>query len=447
MKWKRVLLYTVVLLVLGGSTLLMHYCITAFTMKQPLIQDLGPMSLNGISEPPPFVQQANNTDSRCGYGLKWTSLRLGTHHNTAFFAAYFDDRRGAPDRPAVIVLGYHMKSLKNFDLHCVFTFQNGSSECLSEPVRGIGSSCINIHDDGKLGTSFTYICRMTECESACTESEIPYTVAMSIGSNCKEQSETLPVQDCRLKATSIKKSIGVCPSPVYGLGLQELVEFIEMNKALGVDLVNLYLMPGLDNETIRHLHKRYSQNGTLEMYQWKELHMHKIIHYNGQLLAQHDCMYRNMYRVNYLIMEDLDELIIPLQQQNYMEMIKSFRVNSDTHSFRFLNRFYDISETRPHALPCKGMRLPKYFERTNQLNCVYGINLRPKYIMKPELVIQVAVHGVCQTIKGRVYHVPPKIAILGHYRNSIPKDCKDRGTSKQLALLKYRSLVIQQICT
>ena len=404
------------------------------------------------NDTPSTRTRTQGPESRCGYSLKWTSLKAGTDNDTAFFSAYYDERKGAPNRPAVIVLGYHMKSLKNPDLRCVFTFQNGTSACSSKRVAGIGKSCINIHDDGKMATSYTYICPLSCAESRCNESEIPLSVAMSTGANCEGKSEMILVQDCRLlKEVELKKRLlGVCPSPVYKLGRQDIIEFIEMNKALGVDLVSLYLMPGLDENMIQYLQERYSKDGVLdlEMFQWREMYMHKILHYNGQLLAICDCMYRNMYRVEYLIVTDLDELIIPFKHKNYMDMINSFKASSDTHSYRFLNRFFAINASQPPTLPdCNGLTLSKYFHRINQLKCVYNINFRPKYIMRPQLVVQIAVHGVCQVVKGGEYRVSPKNAILGHFRNSIPDDCKDRRTTKQVALLKYQSRVTQQMCT
>lgn len=394
----------------------------------------------------------SSAESRCGYGLKWTSLKQGTDNDTAFFSAYYDDRKAAPSRPAVVVFGYHMKSLKNPNLRCVFTFKTGSSVCSSKPVEGIGNSCINSHDDGKMATSYIYICPLSCADSVCNEDEIPLSVAMSTGPNCDGKSETISVQDCRPKeaeSAKRKKAFGVCPSPVYKLGLQDIIEFIETTKVLGVDLVTLYLMPGLDENMIRYLQERYLKDGALEleMFQWREMYMHKILHYNGQLLAIHDCIYRNMYRTEYLIVTDLDELIIPLKQNNYMDMIKSYKASPDTHNFHFLNRFFATNDNPPPTLPdCNGLTLPKYFHRTHQLRCAYSFSFRPKYIMRPQLVIQVAVHGVCQVTKGKEYRVSANNAILGHFRNSIPDDCKDRRTSEQVALLKYQSRVTQQMC-
>ena len=88
-----------------------------------------------------------------------------------------------------------------------------------------------------MATSYTYICPLSCAESTCNEDEIPLSVSMSTGSNCDGKSETIPVQDCRLKEKKKKFNFGVCPSPVYGLKLQDIIEFIEMTKALGVDLV------------------------------------------------------------------------------------------------------------------------------------------------------------------------------------------------------------------
>ena len=460
--WKSIILIIAVFTVLQS---LLFLCKTGYGPRSTQTQYRRPrpniVQVSDSNETATSVSFGNDTpstqtrtqgpESRCGHSLKWTSLKGGAENDTAFFSAYHDERIGASNRPAVIVLGYHMKSLKNPDLRCVFTFQNGSSLCSNKPVTGMGNSCINIHDDGKMATSYTYICPLSCAEPECSTDEVPLTVAMSTGTNCENKSETIPVQDCRIKESELKKKLlGVCPSPVYKLGRQDIVEFIEMNKALGVDLVSLYLMPGLDESMIQYLQERYSKDGTLdlEMFQWREMYMHRILHYNGQLLAIHDCMYRNMYRVEYLIVTDLDELIIPFKHRNYVDMIKSFRASSDTHSYRFLNRFFAINASQPPTLPnCNGLTLPKYFHQTNQLKCLYNIYLRPKYIMRPQLVVQVAVHGVCQVVKGREYRVSPNNAILGHFRNSIPDDCKDRRTTKQLALLKYQSRVTQQMCT
>ena len=90
-------------------------------------------------------------------------------------------------------------------------------------------------------TSYMYICPLSYAEPECSADEAPLTVAKSTGTNCEDKSETIPVQDCHIKAELKKKLLGACPSPAYKLGRQDILEFIEMNKALGVDLVSLYL--------------------------------------------------------------------------------------------------------------------------------------------------------------------------------------------------------------
>ena len=73
-----------------------------------------------------------------------------------------------------------------------------------------------------MATSYTYICPLSCAEPKCSADEVPLTVAMSTGTNCEDKSEMIPVQDCCIKAELKKKLLGVCPSPVYKLGPQDI---------------------------------------------------------------------------------------------------------------------------------------------------------------------------------------------------------------------------------
>ena len=63
--------------------------------------------------------------------------------------------------------------------------------------------------------------------------------------------------------------------------------------------------------------EHYTRTGVLELLPWRlDLASQKEIRTEGLFAALNDCLYRNMGRVQYLVMMDLDELIIPYQVRN-----------------------------------------------------------------------------------------------------------------------------------
>ena len=56
--------------------------------------------------------------------------------------------------------------------------------------------------------------------------------------------------------------------------------------------------------------------------------------YYSESVSIADCLYRNMYRAKYLVFIDLDEIIIPQQHRNWMEMV-SANDKTDIVAFQF----------------------------------------------------------------------------------------------------------------
>lgn len=380
-------------------------------------------------------------------GLVWTSLKNGSDKDTNFFSAHFDRRREVPHRPAVLVFGYHMKSLKEIKLYCRFTYAT-ETICQTEPVQQI-RSCSSGLDGDKIANSYTYLCGV-KCKSAeCSEEEIPVSVAISKHSDCTSASADIPVLNRQPPKESEKKMFGVClQSPVYGEnGLQQIIEYIEMNQALGADIVNLYVMD-MDKLVWNFLHTHYVKKGLIHLLKWKKVEKWVPLHYFGQSLIMHDCLYRNMYKVKYLAVVDLDEVILPLQHRNWPELFNSISGLADHHSFRFGNCFYVKNEgDKPSNsnVPCDKVHMPKYFERTSRRNCFCSDQYiyRPKYMVQTELIIDMFVHWVCQAIKGDEYKVPRRVAVNAHYRETLPNDCNDKASTHDQTALQYQSAVLR----
>ena len=387
--------------------------------------------------------------------LPWTSLNDGKDKQTNFCSAYYDGRKGAPGRPAVIVIGYNLKSAKLGYIHCVFTFANRTSVCLVEPAIE-DRSCIDIHNREKNGSAFIYICRI-KCKAAdCTDEEIPTSVALSKYSDCASPSGQIPVYNRQIPR--IKKTFGVCvQSPTFGeaIGVQQISEFIEMNRALGAEIITLYVME-MKEDVLRFLLDHYAKQGLLQLVRWRKLKKWDPLHYHGQIVSLHDCLYRNMQKVKYVAVVDLDEVFLPLKHQNWHELINAIGNEDRYHSYKFANCFYqkNNAEIPKTTVPCERVKVPKYFQWTSQIMCYCNIQYyyRTKVMVRTDRVLGMGVHTVCKAITGTHCHVPHALGLNAHYRPVLPPgECTDRRSTPDTTMLKYQSRVLeamgQQMCS
>ena len=381
--------------------------------------------------------------------LTWTSLQDGTDENTAFFSAHYESRKGAPYTPGIIVMGYHMKKLKDPKLYCKLLYSSKASKCSSEPLDQI-NLCTGGLDADKIATSHMYVCRLKCRRSECSEDEIPVSVAISRNTDCTDASAQIPVINRRLPKESEKKMFGVCvQTPVYGsVSLQEIVEFIEMNRALGVEIVTLYVME-MEIETWQFLEDHYVKRGYLRLLRWKKMEKWNPLHYFGQPLLMQDCLYRNMHRVKYLLLIDLDELLLPKKHNNLLDLVNSIGHHDSYHSYVFGSCFFmkNEAEEQPSHTSCKKVSVPKYFDYTNRISCYCyeGSTYRQKFMIQTELVLDLFVHWVCWSMRGKEYKLRHSVGINAHYRNTLPGDCTDKSRTRDATALQYQSVVIQSM--
>ena len=381
--------------------------------------------------------------------LVWTSLQNALDQDTTFFSAHYESRRSAPYTPAIIVMGYHMKSLKDPKLYCKFTYSSKISKCMTEPLEQI-NLCTGGLDADKVATSHMYVCRLKCSSSAeCSDDEVPVSVALSRNTDCTGASGQIPVVNRQLPRESEKKMFGVCvQSPTYGsTSLHQIVDFIEMNRALGVEIVTLYVME-MEEETWQFLQDHYVKQGQLQLLRWKKVKKWVPLHYFGQPLLMQDCLYRNMHRVKYLVLIDLDELLLPKRYKNLLELVNSIKGHDNYHSFVLGSCLYTKNEAEEKpTVPCDKVIVPQYFEKTNRISCYCSdqYSYRQKFMIRTEFVLDLFVHWVCWSMKGKEYHVQHSVGVIAHYRNTLPGDCTDKSTTHDTTALQYQSTVMQAI--
>ena len=388
----------------------------------------------------------SNIESSRLIKTQWTSLIGSGKHEHHFFSAYFDGRSSTQlPRPAVIVMGYVDKKALEQHFYCLFKYLNASSTCSTKPaVRRHVSACWQVNH---VAMPFHYLCEV--------ESEVPVTVRLSTSQNCQLEMSSAEIQvgnrDVEVRERAPKK-FGICiGGPLIQEDkhfLEDVIEFVEMSKVMGAELIVFYVNETqVDKEVLEYLWKHYPD--TVKTIGWRKFEKWEPFHYYGQLLIISDCFYRLMYEVEYIAMIDLDEMILPVQQNSWTDMVDAFKTPENVSEFVFQNSFFVSSEKTQQLQNCSNKPVPKYFARTQRITCFPGYTYRPKLMSRPRFIFEPSVHWSCAKVAGHnnTYAVPPEQGILGHYRPVIPNECLHKPKRSDELAKRFETEVVKAICT
>ncbi|XP_073398776.1 glycosyltransferase family 92 protein C33H5.2-like [Dendrobates tinctorius] len=250
----------------------------------------------------------------------------------------------------------------------------------------------------------------------------------------------------------------VCISALYGkydYALQ-MIQAIEMYKLLGASRVTIYNTSCGDNvdKVMRH----YIQEGVLEVIPWpidKYLKTSKKweyvkgldseIGYYGQIASLNDCMYRNMFKSEYVLLNDIDEIIIPLQYWDWPTLMSNLQKRyPHINVFRFENQIYLFSEE------ASGSKLWNQIPGDNILQRLYREPINnmtrtvPKMIINPRNVIYTSIHSVIKA-KGQVALFVRRDAIVFHCKNSRNKNILENDWIKDDLILRYNTSLVPKV--
>ena len=355
------------------------------------------------------------------------------HH---IISAYFDSRK-LPNRPAIIMFGYVQKRLRKGNLHCALVYEDNSTKCTNLTHH-------YLHEPKVL--SELYLCKMSVTD------KIPTHVVLTEEDNCEISNESEQIPVWNTETPEMHYDIGVCvESPLFTSSsvtnqklFDRMVEFMAMVKVLGAQIVTVYNW-NLKKELVMKILKLYPE--FIDMVHWEKITVN--LHYYGQNVMLWDCLYRNMNRVKYLAFIDLDEIIFPLSNYSWMDMLKTLEKEGKYAGFRFQNMFMAEVRVKPSTMAkqtCPYLKLPKFFVRWQRLPWHRYPPERTKVIVKPELVSAVCVHNVChEVMDGYKYplYVNNTIGVMFHYRipmlQGLGKGVEDRTA------LKYKDQVMQEM--
>ena len=341
--------------------------------------------------------------------------------------------------PSVVVLGYAPKSRWGSPLYCRVMLPDGSSVCLpKETVVKQQCHCNRfIHYTDY--ESVYHICILDPSHP------VPASVSLSSAKDCSSATKDINVYNFRPEK---KHKFGVCiHSPVFGNVYNDAItSFIEMNRVLGAEIFTVYSKNKLNKLMDRH-------GDVLDFVEWPSfIEKKNIAHYYGQTMVIHDCLYRNMHRVDYLFFIDNDELIVPANANTTWSTVieEMERTSQDTFSaliFKNVYYMYLEGESEEYLQLCDlEFRTPKYLTHFKRSVCKYRASRRSKVMVKPQEVFEMDIHSMCVGVHHEVV-VPPTLASLHHYRKSITYDCKTHAYTVDTGMRAYRDQLIDRLNT
>ncbi|KAI8750475.1 uncharacterized protein LOC106054153 isoform X1 [Biomphalaria glabrata] len=224
---------------------------------------------------------------------------------------------------------------------------------------------------------------------------------------------TLPTNSLEvLYSLPSQRNFTVCYAALFNFtNYRQIIQNVEFNRVLGAEHFFVYNMSisSATDIVLRHYQKR----GLMTVIQWPL--PASEIHYNGQVLAINDCVYRNKGISKYVVIQDTDEFIIPNHHDTWGDLIHEINQDYDLKNncstsheqigtyivestfFQEMPTREEFSEIKQHYFISD--RDETMFQRcsltvfTNlvRMNQTFG-DARQKSIVRPEMVLFPDVH-------------------------------------------------------
>ena len=239
------------------------------------------------------------------------------------------------------------------------------------------------------------------------------TRSTSTAQNESSDSVVLPVGfiDHQHSAEKVRrKQYGICIPPLHGeILVDRLIEFLELSQILGASLFTFYEFAV--SEEVRELLNYYEDKGLARIFSWNlPSYIGKYdIHYFGQTLSIMDCLFRSMSQLDFVAFNDLDEFIVPLEQDNMIALLE--KIHQDEHCGHcFQSVIFDPVREDLQISPLLTQRV---FHRTKDATPFWT-----KCVVNPRRIFEQGVHHVSKPIEDYyiVNEVNWRTARVFHYR-------------------------------
>ncbi|CAJ0921608.1 unnamed protein product, partial [Mesorhabditis belari] len=119
------------------------------------------------------------------------------------------------------------------------------------------------------------------------------------------------------KTISFDQTFAICVPLIFGekYTAEHFVEFVEMNRLLGVEQISIYTNGSLDSK-LKVVMEKYSNQGFLEVISFLRPFNDDKVYYYGQHFTIADCLLRHIGRTEFVALQDLDEFAVVKVDEN-----------------------------------------------------------------------------------------------------------------------------------
>ena len=284
---------------------------------------------------------------------------------------------------------------------------------------------------------------------------MPFAVSI-VTSSCRQPHNMLRIINIRHSSSGdvdYAANFSVCVPPIFDSfdNVPDLVEFIEVNRVLGAQKFQFYV--DSVGPRVDPCLREYARRGIVDIQPWTlPSDIAGVIYYHGQILAINECLYRMMYRTKYLVIQDLDEFVVPMNSDNWVTMLDSINniTGTDTDriaSYKFRNRFFPTECSNASNFSSVNS-VEHRFKTLVVLQAdthLLPFTVRSKVMARPERVIIWHVHLILDSSLVRIgdinARVPAEYGQLFHYR----RDITVANTITVSRMSKFEELILRRL--
>ncbi|XP_039459771.1 uncharacterized protein LOC116326068 isoform X3 [Oreochromis aureus] len=342
----------------------------------------------------------------------------------------------------LLVSAYMDQRVKDFDIRIIGIFRRDSIQplhcffCCAGYLSETTPATILQHPDN-FGFPFVTTDVMCQIPQNCSATHV--TLLTTPDKQSPSNHPWLPIRNkdtVGQKEENMQFDFTICISNLFGdyNNVLQFAQTLEMYKLLGVNRVVIYNTscgPELDR-----LLQSYSDEGFVEMVPWPiDKHLNPSrgwlhsehggdVHYFGQLTTLNECIYRSMERSRYVLLNDIDEILMPYQHKDLMSLMNTLRnQHPNTGVFLIENHTYPkklFNQSKSGPLPqwngVPGFDIMVHIYREEPNRNIYHPH---KLIVQPRAVQQTSVHDVLK-MSGAKFKVPPDVCRIIHSPISTP---------------------------
>ncbi|MPC21722.1 hypothetical protein E2C01_014718 [Portunus trituberculatus] len=380
--------------------------------------------------------------SKCGrypslIDLSFSNIYWQVFHSSNgtfyLYSAFFDNRTLTMAEPSVRILGMADRIKPAIKAHCQLWYEGQGTPIVAEVVeyRYIWISGWGNYRNGILQP---YLLQCVIPESH--RHRVPQSVSLVEGS-CDRATNNLRVVH-NLPPEGQKSNFAVC---VKGMDVNEdislkIVEWLELLFLLGADKVFLYDL-GI-HPNISKILEHYESKGKVDVRSLtlpgeqptarglvRRFLKAKITHKRqNEVIPYNDCLYRNMNLYRFIILIDIDEVIMPRTVPSWKELLEQVApqaMSGEDHpyvSYYARNVYFLDSMQDKHGW---AMDVPRFMHMLQHLYRASKYTKPTSYIKAfhdPQLVLTMHNHFPfsCLTPSCSHYRIPTEVAHLQHYR-------------------------------